>query len=125
MKTYGLVRLAAEPKLREVKAEGKTEVSKVVNFRVCADKAFRKPGSAEFGHKLTFIDAVAWGKLAERIATYKTGQKLMVEGELQERSYISKKHGDTKITVHEILVENVANLGASKKSATAAPVAVK
>lgn len=114
MKTYGIARLATKPTLREVEGQ------KVSNFRVCADKAYKKKNSTEFGHKLMFIDVTCWGPLAERVATkLVVGHLVLVEGELQERSYVSAKHGNAKVTVHEIVADNVRNLGAPKAKATA------
>jgi len=114
MKTYGIVRLANKPTLREVNG------TKVSNFRVCADRAYKKKDSNEFGHKLMFIDVTVWGPLAERVAAkLNKGHLVSVEGELQERSYISEKHGGKKITVHEILADSVRNLGAAKATTTA------
>jgi single-stranded DNA-binding protein len=82
---------------------------------MCSDQAYKKRGATEFSHKLTFIDVTCWGPLAERVATkLDKGHMVLVEGEIEQRQYISKKHGDAKITVHEIKAETVRNLGAPK-----------
>lgn len=114
MKTYGVVRLATKPTLKEVNGQ------KVSNFRVCADKAYKKKDSAEFSHKLMFIDVTCWGPLAERVAAkLNKGHQVLIEGELQQRQYESEKHGGAKVTVHEILADSVRNLGAPKSASTA------
>ena len=112
MKTYGIARLATKPTLKEVNGQ------KVSNFRICADKPYKKKDSNEFGHKLTFIDVTCWGPLAERVASkLNKGHMVLVEGELQQRQYESAKHGGAKVTVHEILADSVRNLGAPKAAA--------
>jgi single-strand DNA-binding protein len=110
MKTYGEVRLANKPTLREVGTQ------KVSNFRVCSDRAYKRKNAVEFSHELMFIDVTAWGPLAERVAAkLNTGDKVLLEGELRMRSYESTKHG--KVTVHEIKASNVKFLASPKPKA--------
>jgi|GEM_PF-6615644 single-stranded DNA-binding protein len=50
-----------------------------------------KDGKRVFDEKTTYIDAIGWGQLAERLGEKaKRGTELLVEGRIQTRQYIAK-----------------------------------
>lgn len=78
-----LGRLVRDPELRYT-AAGKA----VAQFTLAVDRPF----TGQDGNKETdFIDVVLWSKTAEAAANYSfKGQRLLVEGRLQIRSYEAK-----------------------------------
>jgi len=66
----------------------------VVNFPIATTKRWKKDGEAKT--RTEWHNIVAWGKLGEIMAKYlKKGSKVMIEGEIQSRSY-EDKEGVTK-----------------------------
>lgn len=78
----GSGRLTKEPELRYTQS-GKA----VTQFTLAVDRKRAAGGKSE----TDFISCVAWERLAETIAEYcAKGQKIMVEGRVQVRSYEAK-----------------------------------
>lgn len=77
----------------------------VVSFRIAVDRKYSK------GEKQTdFFDVVAWKNQAEFICKYfRKGSLIVLEGELQTRSYQTK--GGANRTVTEVIVKNVSFTG--------------
>lgn len=90
----GSGRLAKDPELRYTQS-GKA----VTQFTLAVDRKRAASGNAE----TDFLPCIAWEKLAETIAEYcHKGEKLMVEGRVQVRSYEAKDK--TRRYVTEIIV---------------------
>ena len=90
----GSGRLAKDLELRYTQS-GKA----VTQFTLAVDRKRAAPGKAE----ADFLPCIAWEKLAETIAEYcHKGEKLMVEGRVQVRSYEAKDK--TRRYVTEIIV---------------------
>ena len=71
----------------------------MTQFTLAVDRKRAAPGKAE----TDFLPCIAWEKLAETIAEYcHKGEKLMVEGRVQVRSYEAKDK--TRRYVTEIIV---------------------
>ena len=78
-----LGRLVADPELRYT-ATGKA----VAQFTLAVDRPF---ASQDGKKEADFIPVILWGKTAEAAANYSfKGQRLLVEGRLQIRSYEAK-----------------------------------
>ncbi len=78
-----LGRLVADPELRYT-ATGKA----VAQFTLAVDRPF---ANQEGKKEADFIPVILWGKTAEAAANYSfKGQRLLVEGRLQIRSYEAK-----------------------------------
>ena len=78
-----LGRLVADPELRYT-ATGKA----VAQFTLAVDRPF---ASQDGKREADFIPVILWGKTAEAAANYSfKGQRLLVEGRLQIRSYEAK-----------------------------------
>lgn len=57
-----------------------------------------------------FHDCVAWGKTAETISrNFRKGKEILVEGELQKRSYTDKEGNKRWVT--ELVVDNFSFVG--------------
>lgn len=73
----------------------------VAQFTLAVDRPYTKDGQKE----ADFITCVAWGKTAETIGNYvHKGQRLLVEGRLQIRSYDAKD--GSKRWVTEVIVNH-------------------
>lgn len=99
-KTVMIGRLTKDPELRMTKAD---EPIAVTQFDIAVDRKFRdKDGNAI----ADFFRVVAWRNQAENIARYCfKGSQVMVEGELQNRSYEDRE--GIKRYVTEIQAERV------------------
>ena len=79
----------------------------VVSFSIACNRSWTQAGEKK--EEVGFFNCTAWAKLAETIAQYvKKGDKIAVEGRLQQRSW--EKDGQ-KHSVVEIVVDNVQFLG--------------
>ena len=89
-------RLTKDPELRRAG----TDVA-VASFTVAVDRDIADKTTGQ--RETDFIDCVAWGKTAEAIGNYvHKGQRLLVEGTLNIRSYEGKdgaKHRSAEINV--------------------------
>ncbi len=73
----------------------------VAQFTLAVDRPYTKDGSRE----ADFIPCVTWGKTSETIGNYvHKGQRLLVEGRLQIRSYDAKD--GSKRWVTEVIVNH-------------------
>ena len=87
-------RFTADPELKTTQS-GKS----VCTFTLANDQNFKE-------NAVNWLDCVAWGKTAERIAKYfKKGSQAIVTGELQTRQYENRDGHKRKVT--EIVVQNV------------------
>ena len=87
----------------------------VTSFRVAADRKFQTKGEER---KSDFFNCVAWRNEAEFISRYWTkGKPILVEGELQNRSYTGND-GVTRY-VTEIIVDRATFTGDGKQDGAA------
>ena len=104
-------RLTADPELRKTSSD-----ISVVFFSLAVDKPYFKQGEAR---QADFFNLIAWRRTADFIAKYfKKGSMILVDGLLQNNSYIDKD--GQKRTVTQVLVENV-NFFESQNQKTANP----
>ncbi len=86
--------------------------SSVLSFRIAVDRRFQTKGEER---KSDFFNVVAWRNEAEFISRYfSKGRMILVEGELQTRSYVDKNNNTVYIT--EIIADRATFTG--EKSAT-------
>lgn len=84
----------------------------ILSFRVAVDRRYQTKGEEK---KTDFINIVAWRNSAEFISRYfSKGRMILIDGELQTRSYQDKNGNTAYIT--EVLVERTAFTGEAKKS---------
>lgn len=95
-RSFLLGRLVKDPEVRTTPS-GKA----VAQFTLAVDRPFN---NAEGQKEADFIPCVIWGKSAETIgATVRKGQRVMVEGRIQVRSYDAKD--GTKRYVTEVICD--------------------
>ena len=83
----------------------------VLTFSIAVDRRFQTKGEEK---KADFFNCVAWRQEAEFISRYWTkGRPILVEGELQNRSYVDK-NGVTRY-VTEIIVDRACFTGDSRQ----------
>ncbi len=99
--------LTRDPELRFT-ASGKP----VANFGVAVNRLISRPGE-ERKEEVSFFNCTAWDSLAENVADLSKGDRVVVVGRLQQRSWETDE-GDKRSTV-EITAEEV---GASLRWAT-------
>ncbi len=86
----------------------------VLSFSIAVDRRFQTKGEEK---KSDFFNCVAWRQEAEFIARYWTkGRPILVEGELQNRSYVDKNGATRYIT--EIIVDRATFTGDKKPEGT-------
>lgn len=94
--------LTRDPELRQTPSG-----QSVVSFSLALNRAY-KDQSGEWQEATDYIDIVAWGPLAERIAQYLTkGRRALVQGRLQSRSWEQDGQKRTKV---EVLANDVTFL---------------
>lgn len=97
-----LGRLTQDPELKTTPAG----VS-VLTFSIAVDRRFQNKGEEK---KSDFFNCVAWRNEAEFISRYWTkGRPILVEGELQNRSYVDKNGATRYVT--EIIVDRATFTG--------------
>lgn len=74
--------LARDPELRFTKT-GRA----VATFTVAATNTYIDSATNETKEQIAFINCVAWGKLGEAVGACKKGERLLVNGRIQTRSY--------------------------------------
>lgn len=90
-------RTVAAPELRHT-----TGGTPVTSFCIASERSYVKAGTERGAD---FIDVVAWNKTAEFITHYfKKGQLILIEGELQTRTY-KDKNGNNRKAV-EVIARN-------------------
>lgn len=93
----GLGRMVRDPEVRYTQT-GKP----VAQFTIAINRPYK---NADGNYDADFINCVAWGKVGERIGnTVHKGQRVLVEGAIQVRSYEGKD--GVKRTATEINVSN-------------------
>jgi single-strand DNA-binding protein len=92
----------------------------VLTFSIAVDRRYQEKGA---DRKSDFFNCVAWRNEAEFISRFFTkGSAILIEGELQNRSYKDKNGGDRWVT--EIIVDRATFTGEkSDKSGNAEPTA--
>lgn len=94
--------LTRDPELRQT-PNGRS----VVNFSLALNSAY-KDASGEWQEVTDFVDIVAWGPLAERVAQYMSkGRRCFVQGRLQSRNWEQDGQKRTKV---EVLANDVTFL---------------
>lgn len=82
------------------------------SFSVATNYRYKKKNSEEYEEEATFFDCIAWGKLAETIASMgKKGKRVYIDGRMKQRTY-ETENGE-KRTRYALIVENFIML--SKK----------
>ena len=74
--------LARDPELRFTKT-GRA----VATFTVAATNTYIDSATNETKEQTAFINCVAWGKIGEAVCQCKKGERLLVNGRIQTRSY--------------------------------------
>jgi single-strand DNA-binding protein len=94
--------LTRDPELRNTPSG-----QSVVSFSLALNRAY-KDQSGEWQEATDFVDVVAWGPLAERVAQYLTkGRRAFVQGRLQSRSWEQDGQKRSKL---EVLANDVTFL---------------
>jgi single-strand DNA-binding protein len=86
--------LTRDPELRQT-PNGQS----VVSFSLALNRAY-KDQSGEWQEMTDYVDIVAWGPLAERVAQYMSkGRRCLVQGRLQSRSWEQEGQKRSKVEV--------------------------
>ena len=94
--------LTRDPELRQTPSG-----QSVVSFSLALNRAY-KDQSGDWQEATDFIDVVAWGPLAERVAQYVTkGRRVLVQGRLQSRAWEQDGQKRSKV---EVLANDVTFL---------------
>jgi single-strand DNA-binding protein len=94
--------LTRDPELRQTPSG-----QSVCSFSLALNRAY-KDSSGEWQEATDYIDIVAWGPLAERVAQYLTkGRRCLVQGRLQSRSWEQDGQKRSKV---EVLANDVTFL---------------
>ncbi len=94
--------LTRDPELRQIPSG-----QNVCSFSLALNRAY-KNSSGEWQEATDYIDIVAWGPLAERVAQYLTkGRRCLVQGRLQSRSWEQDGQKRSKV---EVLANDVTFL---------------
>jgi single-strand DNA-binding protein len=94
--------LTRDPELRQTPTG-----QNVCSFSLALNRSY-KDGSGEWQEATDYIDVVAWGPLAERVAQYLTkGRRCLVQGRLQSRSWEQEGQKRSKV---EVLANDVTFL---------------
>ncbi len=107
--------LTRDPELRQT-----PNGQNVCSFSLALNRSY-KDSSGEWQEATDYIDIVAWGPLAERVAQYLTkGRRCLVQGRLQSRSWEQDGNKRSKV---EVLANDVTFLdsrgGGGSDNATA------
>lgn len=94
--------LTRDPELRQTPSG-----QNVCSFSLALNRSY-KDASGEWQEATDYIDVVAWGPLAERVAQYLTkGRRCLVQGRLQSRSWEQDGQKRSKV---EVLANDVTFL---------------
>lgn len=84
--------------------------AQVCSFSVAVNRVYRD-ASGNNQESVSYLDCVAWGRLAETIAQYaKKGSGVLVSGRLEQRSWEDKQTGQKRSRV-EIIAEDFNFIG--------------
>jgi len=108
-RVYLVGRMTKDPEVRQTKT-GKS----VLNARMAVNHPYRD-GEGNWQEEVTYIDVVAWQRLAERCGeNLRKGSPVLVEGRLRTRSWESDK-GENR-SVIEVTADRVQFLDKSGKA---------
>ncbi len=97
---------------RDVELKSTPSGASVANFSIASNRKYK--AGDETKEEVSFFDCVVWGKLAELCEKYvKKGDKVGVEGRLQQRRWETDGKKSSKV---EIVVENIQFLSNKNKS---------
>jgi single-strand DNA-binding protein len=86
--------LTRDPELRQIPSG-----QSVCSFSLALNRAY-KDQSGQWQEATDYVDVVAWGPLAERVAQYVTkGRRVLVQGRLQSRSWEQEGQKRSKVEV--------------------------
>lgn len=85
--------LARDPELRFTKT-GRA----VATFTVAATNTYIDSATNETKEQTAFINCVAWGKTGEAVGNCKKGERLLVNGRIQTRSYETQDNQKRYVT---------------------------
>ena len=101
-------RLTAEPELKYTQSN-----KPVTSFTLAVDRNYKQ----ENGPTADFISCVAWNKTADFITKYfNKGQEMLVEGEIQVRTYTDKQ--GVKKYIAEVVINAVHFCGPKQQANT-------
>lgn len=104
-----LGRLVKDPEIKYTSSE-----KCVAQFPVAVNRPTK---NAEGQYEADFINIVAWNKTAELIGNYvHKGQRILVEGRLQIRSYTAQDGGKRSVT--EVIADRVEFVESKAKNGT-------
>lgn len=84
--------------------------AQVCSFSVAVNRVYRD-ANGNNQESVSYLDCVAWGRLAETIAQYaKKGSGVLVSGRLEQRSWEDKQSGQKRSRV-EIIAEDFNFIG--------------
>lgn len=102
-------RLTREPEVRY----GGSKNTAIARFSLAVDRRFKREGQPE----ADFFNCVAFGKTGEFVEKYlHKGTKVIVEGEMRNNNYESKKHPGETVYSFEVNVNQI-EFAESKKAA--------
>ena len=102
-RVFMIGRLTRDPELKYT--QGGTSIA---SFSLANNRSYTVQNEKK--EQVSFFNCIAWGKLGETISKYvKKGDKIAIEGRLQQRSW--EKEGQKHSTV-EVVIDNVQFLGA-------------
>lgn len=105
--------LTRDPELRQT-PNGKN----VVNFSLALNSAYKDAGG-DWKEVTDYIDIVAWGTLAERVAQYMSkGRRCFVQGKLQSRSWEQdgQKRNKVEVMASDVTFLDGGNGGGNRSS---------
>ena len=90
----------------------------VVSFSLALNRSY-KDQSGEWQEATDYVDIVAWGPLAERVAQYLTrGRRCLVQGRLQSRNWEQEgqKRSKVEVLANDVTFLNNAGGGANEET---------
>src|SRR5579859_1151395 len=121
--------LTRDPELRQT-----PNGQNVCSFSLALNRSY-KDSSGEWQEVTDYIDIVAWGPLAERVAQYLSkGRRCLVQGRLQSRSWEQdgQKRSKVDVLANDVTFldsrgggDNEGNFGSNSSSGTDTPPADK
>jgi single-strand DNA-binding protein len=91
----------------------------VVSFSLALNRSY-KDAKGDWQEATDYVDCVAWGPLAERIAQYcQKGKQVLVNGRIQSRSWEQEGQKRSKV---EVLANDVTFLGGQGGTGGGGPV---
>lgn len=69
----------------------------ICNFSIGVNRAYKQ--GAEWKEEVSFFDVTVWNKLAEKCATYKKGQGVVLDGQLRQERWEKDGQNRSRVTV--------------------------